>query len=181
MGNVVLITGGARSGKSRWALDWAQASPPAAPRLFIATARSTDAEMAERIARHRQERGAEWKTVEAGANAAAAIREAPEDATAIVDCCTVWLGNVWHEKDGQEGALAHAVAELRDAVADWRDSRSGSLCLVTNEVGSGIVPCDAGVRLWRDWAGRMNQWLAQAADRVVLCVCGLPMEVKSTP
>lgn len=181
MGTVVLVTGGARSGKSRWALDWALASPSGAPRLFIATAHASDAEMEERIVKHRLERGTEWTTVEAGANLAGAIRELPDAATAIVDCCTVWLGNVWHEKGTAEDTLAQAVGELRDAVASWRDSRTGNLCLVTNEVGCGIVPCDASVRRWRDWSGRMNQWLAQVADRVVLCVCGIPVEVKSTP
>lgn len=178
MGNVVLVTGGARSGKSAWALAWAQRTAPAQPRVFIATACATDSDMEDRILNHQRERGPEWTTVEAGARVPAAIRDVPDAATVIVDCCTVWLGNVWHEKGGDEATLSAAASDLREAVAGWRQTRSGDLCLVTNEVGSGIVPCDAHVRRWRDWAGRMNQWVAQVADRVVLCVCGMPIEAK---
>jgi adenosylcobinamide kinase/adenosylcobinamide-phosphate guanylyltransferase len=162
-------------------LEWAGTIPATQPRVFIATALSTDEEMAVRIANHQRERGPDWRTVEAGVDLPAAIHTLPSDATAIVDCCTVWLGSVWHERGDLNDVLAREVDILHDAVTTWRKMSSGNLCLVTNEVGCGIVPCEPAVRRWRDWAGRMNQGLAQAADRVVLCVCGIPVDIKGVP
>jgi adenosylcobinamide kinase/adenosylcobinamide-phosphate guanylyltransferase len=137
--------------------------------------------MAARIANHQRERGPDWRTVEAGTDLPAAIRELPDRSTAIVDCCTVWLGSVWHERGDADDTLAREVARLQDAVVSRRDTADGDLCLVTNEVGCGIVPIEPAVRRWRDWSGRMNQGLAQAADRVVLCVCGIPVNIKGAP
>jgi adenosyl cobinamide kinase/adenosyl cobinamide phosphate guanylyltransferase len=178
MGQVVLVTGGARSGKSRWALEWAGQIDHGQPRVFIATAVPTDKEMERRIATHQQERGPGWQTIETGARLAETIDALPPNATAIADCCTVWLGNIWHERGDSDAVLAGEVAGLHDAVVRWRDASEGRLCLITNEVGYGIVPHDAAVRRWRDWSGRMNQGLAEAADRVVLCICGIPVEIK---
>jgi adenosylcobinamide kinase/adenosylcobinamide-phosphate guanylyltransferase len=137
--------------------------------------------MAMRIANHQQERGPDWQTVEAGVDLPAAICGLPDRATAIVDCCTVWLGSVWHERGDLDDDLAREVGRLHDAVIRRRETADGNLCLVTNEVGYGIIPCEPAVRRWRDWAGRMNQRLAQAAHRVVLCVCGIPLDIKGAP
>jgi adenosylcobinamide kinase/adenosylcobinamide-phosphate guanylyltransferase len=137
-----------------------------------------DAEMTGRIEAHRAERGPVWQTVEAPIDLGAAICDLPPAATAIVDCCTVWLGNVWHKHGHSEDILSAEVGALREAVTTWRAQREGNLCLVTNEVGWGIVPHDPAVRRYRDWAGRMNQRLAEVANRVVLCVSGIGMEVK---
>jgi adenosylcobinamide kinase/adenosylcobinamide-phosphate guanylyltransferase len=164
---LTLIIGGARSGKSRYAEVLIAALPP--PWAYVATAQPLDAEMADRIASHRKRRGAGWITLEAPHDLAGALaqhREAP----AIVDCLTLWLSNLMlADKDiaAETERLEHALSERRAPIA-----------LVTNEVGSGIVPDNALARRFRDQQGLLNQRLAALADRVVLMVAGLPLDVK---
>ena len=163
----LLVLGGARSGKSRYAEQWvsSQGSRPA----YIATAQAMDDEMAERIARHRQDRGDGWQTVEAPLELAAAINEAASYADAIlVDCLTLWLSN-W-TLSGEDPP----VAELIETVA----ACAHPIALVANEVGLGIVPDNALSRQFRDEAGRLNQKLAAYVERVVMIVAGLPIQIK---
>jgi len=166
---IILVLGGARSGKSRHAESLMAALAP--PWTYVATAEPGDAEMAARIAAHRARRalnGAAWLTVEAPHNLAAALEKA--SGAVLVDCVTLWLSNrllaaasMEAEIDGLETALAR---------------RAGATVLVSNEVGCGIVPDNALARKFRDLQGHVNQRLAAHAGRVVLLVAGLPIAVK---
>ena len=158
---VVLIGGGSRSGKSRFALE--RARREGSNLVFIATAEAGDNEMRERIARHRAERGDEFRTVEAPVELAAAIRSSEGDAI-VVDCLTLWLANTM-------------TGEFTDLQAAARASRS-CVILVTNEVGCGIVPENALAREFRDRAGILNQRMAECADEVYWMVFGQPLRVK---
>lgn len=164
-----LVIGGARSGKTRYALEQALA-PGAARRVMIATAQALDEEMAQRIARHRAERGEAWATVEAPLDLAGAVRRLEAGEAAVVDCLTLWLSNLMlGDLD-----VAAAVAETAQALA----ASPARIVVVTNEVGQGIVPDNALARRFRDEAGWMNQAMAAAADRVVLVSAGLPLVLK---
>lgn len=172
MAEVILITGGARSGKSAAALWLAESY---GPRIFIATAEVFDDEMSERIARHQAERGDGWRTIEAPRDLAAAIGSVTDPQAAIViDCLTVWLGNLMHY-DEATTVDSPACAALLEAL---RRSSAARIILVTNEVGMGIVPEYPLARRFRDVAGRLNQRIAAVADRVILAVCGQLLTIK---
>jgi adenosylcobinamide kinase/adenosylcobinamide-phosphate guanylyltransferase len=166
--SIVLIGGGARSGKSRHALKLARQY---GGRLaFIATAQDRDGEMRERIERHRKERGPEFTTFEEPV--CVAERIAAENGrfdAVVVDCLTLWLSNVM--------LAGPAEGEIDKLIATAAGARSPVL-LVTNEVGCGIVPENALARQFRDLAGRVNQRAAEAADEVYWMVFGLPLKVK---
>jgi len=153
---LVLLIGGARSGKSRLALELAQAAAP--PVTFVATGWAGDEEMAARIARHREERPPEWTTVEERRELARALRSVPDGETAVVDCLSLWVANL----DGAAPAEAAEVAA----------SREGLTIAVTNEVGMGIVPDNALAREYRDELGRVNAQWAELADEAWLVVAG---------
>ena len=164
-----LVIGGARSGKTRYALEQAQARG-ASRRVMIATAQALDEEMAQRIARHRAERGAAWATVEAPLDLAGAVERLKAGEAAVVDCLTLWLSNLMlGDLD-----VATAVAGTAQALA----ASPAEVLVVTNEVGQGIVPDNALARRFRDEAGWMNQAMATAAGRVVLVTAGLPLVLK---
>ena len=169
---VLFVTGGGRSGKSRYALERASAYTR---KGFVATAEAFDDEMRLRIAKHQTERGDAFRTVEAPVALADGIRSlAGEVDVVVVDCLTVWLGNLMHKQapviDGIPDPLTHLLTLLADPPMDT--------ILVTNEVGLGIIPGDALSREYRDLAGIMNQRVAAVADEVVLVVCGLPVTLK---
>jgi adenosylcobinamide kinase/adenosylcobinamide-phosphate guanylyltransferase len=165
---LTLVTGGARSGKSRYAESLITASPP--PWIYVATAQAGDAEMAARIAEHRKRRPANWTIIEAPHELAGTLSHIGEAAPVLVDCLTLWLSN---------RLLADADVEKEtEKLASVLAHHSGPLVLVTNEVGSGIVPDNALARRFRDAQGRLNQRMAALADRVVLVVAGLPLVVK---
>jgi len=172
MPRVTLLTGGGRSGKSAHALRLAE---PFARKAFIATAEAFDDEMRARIARHKEERDARFLTIEEPLDLAGAIRglEGRADVV-IVDCLTVWLGNLMHHR-GPERAHYDEIEELLAVLA----TPPCEVILVTNEVGMGIVPIDAMTRRYRDLAGIINQRVAARADAVVLMVSGIPMVIKS--
>ena len=168
---IALIGGGARSGKSRFALEYAErhASAP----VFLATCEPRDDEMRARIARHQTERSSLWKTVEEPLDLAGALRrEASRHDLLLVDCLTLWLSNVLLDpgRDARE--------ELSRFSAFLKSWSGPSLVLITNEVGQGIVPENALAREFRDLAGEMNQAVARAADEVYWMVFGVPMTVK---
>jgi len=165
---IILITGGARSGKSVRAEARARAF--AGKPVYIATAEALDAEMADRIARHRARRGNEWLERETPLELVAALDETDGGGARLVDCLTLWLSNLLHA--GRD--WTSATAALADALARQRSP----VVLVTNEVGLGIVPDNALARRFRDAAGIMNQTIARAADEVEFVVAGLPVRVK---
>lgn len=165
----LLVLGGARSGKSRYAQQRAEALP--GELIFIATAQALDEEMAARIARHRADRGERWRTIEAPLDIAGAIAaEARPDRVVLVDCLTLWASNLmFAERDHRERArlLASAVADA-----------AGPVILVANEVGLGIVPDNTLARRFRDVAGEINQIVAKAASEAVFMAAGLPLKLK---
>jgi adenosylcobinamide kinase/adenosylcobinamide-phosphate guanylyltransferase len=167
---LVLLLGGARSGKSALAVRWGRAY--AGPVTFVATAEAGDDEMAQRIARHRAERPSGWTTVEAPRAVAAAVQAADPRALVIVDCLTLWLNNVMEQSD--DDILASAVAIVTAA-----RRRHAATVVVSNEVGWGIVPADPATRRYRDLLGEINATVAAYADRAMLMVAGraLPLGV----
>ncbi len=164
---MTLVLGGARSGKSRHAEALVQALP--APWTYIATAESYDAEMTARIAEHRARRPAGWTTIDAPLDLAGAIAAAPP-APLLVDCLTLWLSNTMLAEADIEAAAEALLAALRQ--------RTDETVLVSNEVGSGIVPATPLGRRFRDAQGRLNQRVAAEADEVLLIVAGLPLRLK---
>lgn len=162
---LILIGGGVRSGKSRFALD--RARREGAKLAFIATAEARDDEMRERIERHRANRGSDFVTIEAPIELAAALRSVQGDAV-VVDCLTLWLANIL-DRD-----VDAATADLLKAAA----TSSACVIFVTNEVGCGIVPDNALAREFRDRAGILNQRVAEAASEVYWMIFGQSLRVK---
>ena len=180
MAKIILVTGGARSGKSSFAEQLADSL--ALPVAYIATAEVWDREMAERVTLHQQRRPAHWKTFEAPQSAEQAIRQAADQVDAILfDCLTVYTSNcllalpesmtAWQRREQVLAALEKVISAALQF--------NGTVIFVTNEVGDGIVPDNRLAREFRDLAGLVNQKVAQAADEVYLVVCGLPVEIKS--
>jgi adenosylcobinamide kinase/adenosylcobinamide-phosphate guanylyltransferase len=165
----LFVLGGARSGKSRYAQQRAEAL--AGHHVFIATAEAWDEEMRERIARHRADRDARWETVDAPRELVAALdTRSGTGAVVLVDCLTLWATNLLLA----DVDMDEATEALRAAVARF----DGHLILVANEVGFGIVPDNALARRFRDVAGRINQAVAATADEAVLVAAGLPLRLK---
>lgn len=169
---VTFILGGARSGKTRRALDLCEArARDGLTPVYVATAEAFDAEMAERIARHRAERGPHWRTVEAPLALPRAIGdESRPERILLVDCLTLWLSNLMQAECDIEMETDGLTAALHDA--------AGPVVVVSNEVGLSIVPENALARRFRDEAGRLNQRVAAAADRAEFVAAGLPMTLK---
>ncbi|HUO87305.1 MAG TPA: bifunctional adenosylcobinamide kinase/adenosylcobinamide-phosphate guanylyltransferase [Thermoanaerobaculia bacterium] len=183
----MLITGGARSGKSRHALELAADERR---RAFVAAAEPIDDEMRRRIERHREERGDGWLTVEEPIDLAGALDRLPADVeVVVVDCLTVWLGNLVHRAETSAQTSAQTIPDARHSLAEPArfpeiaallarlEAPHRRTILVGNEVGWGIVPDSPLARDFRDLAGRVNEEVARRADRVVLMVAGRPLEV----
>jgi len=174
MASSLLILGGARSGKSRFAV----AGLPARARVtFVATAEAGDADMAARIARHQAERSPHWSTREAPRDLVIAVRGALGTAdTVVVDCLTLWVANLLLRGDRDE-----AIVKEAEALAALVAAPAADLRIVSNEVGMGVHPATADGLRFRDVLGIVNQQVAAAAPRVVLMLAGLPHLVKDTP
>lgn len=172
-GSVVLIGGGARSGKSRFAL--ARASALGERRVFVATGQALDGEMVRRIALHRAERGSDFATVEEPLALARVLREHSADVV-LVDCLTLWLSNLLLRGD-DECAIADAVEELCAVLAQ----RRRHVVVVTNEVGLGIVPDNALARTFRDVAGRAHQQIAAISDELYAAMLGSVLRLRPGP
>lgn len=169
---LTFITGGARSGKSARAQRLAE--DQGGELVYLATAQAFDDEMTDRIARHRADRGARWRTVDCPVDLPDAIvREMAPGRVLLVDCLTLWTSNLMlgeHDFAAASQRLIEALAQARDAGC--------AVILVSNEVGMGIVPDNALARQFRDMAGRLNQQVAALADRVELVVSGLSLTLK---
>jgi adenosylcobinamide kinase / adenosylcobinamide-phosphate guanylyltransferase len=166
--SVIFITGGARSGKSLRAETRARDFP--GQPVYIATAEARDAEMAERIARHRARRAGGWIEREVPLELVAALIETDGGGARLVDCLTLWLSNLFHS----ECDWSREVTRLAEALTRQRSP----VVMVSNEVGLGIVPDNALARSYRDAAGHMNQTIAAVADEVEFIVAGFPMKLK---
>jgi adenosylcobinamide kinase/adenosylcobinamide-phosphate guanylyltransferase len=169
----VFVIGGCRSGKSQHALDLAEAMP-AEEKIFIATCVPQDEEMNQRVTNHQRQRGREWKTVEAPVKLPQAIADhAQVNTVVVVDCLTLWMNNLLmkhedvHCAEVQIAALTHAI-EAADC----------PVLLVSNEVGTGIVPENKLARVYRDLIGTVNQAVAKSADTVVWVVAGIAVTIK---
>ena len=166
---VTLILGGARSGKSRYAEALVEGQPGHC--TYLATAEAKDAEMAERIARHRQRRGSRWETREVPLELASALAQAARpDGAVLVDCLTLWLSNLL-------GARRDPAAET-EALVTALPGLAGPVVFVSNEVGLGIVPENALARAFIDHTGRLHQSIAGAAQSVVFMAAGQPLQLK---
>jgi adenosylcobinamide kinase/adenosylcobinamide-phosphate guanylyltransferase len=174
---LTLILGGARSGKSAYA----QSLCAGRPVLFLATARDDgDAEWQERIARHRRDRPAAWRTFEEPLDLPAALDAAGPGETALVDCLSVWVSNLLYEE--RERPWPKVEDRILASVRRFVAAAAGrEVVVVSNEVGGGTVPEHSVARRFRDVLGRTNQIVAAAADRVVLITAGLPLVLKEEP
>lgn len=177
----LLVTGGSRSGKSAYAEAMARALAPEV--VYIATASVRDDEMAQRIAAHRRARPQDWRTIEAPVKAGRAILEHAAPGRCIVlDCVTLWLSNVLglHEAHTDPPPLKRERLEAeRDALLSAVEQCRSHLVIVSNELGSGIVPMGQLTRFFVDEHGWTNQRLAELCDSVVLMVAGVPVKLKS--
>jgi adenosylcobinamide kinase/adenosylcobinamide-phosphate guanylyltransferase len=143
-------------------------------RCFLATCVPADAEMQDRVDRHQQDRGPEWETIECPLDISSVIQQAAgKDTVVLVDCLTLWMNNILG-KTCQQDDIEQYIDQLQQALVN----ASGSVILVTNEVGCGIVPGDPISRLFRDMAGMANQRTAATADKVVWMVSGIPVVIK---
>lgn len=170
---VTLVLGGARSGKSRFAQQLAIDSN--LPVVYLATATASDTEMAERITHHQQNRPAEWRLRECPLNLIETIsEEGKQSQTILVDCLTLWLNNQLFQNPQQGFPIL--FTQLLDAASNSK----AQIIFVANEVGLGIIPLGEITRKFVDEAGRLNQMLAQQADKVFFIAAGLPLSLKDT-
>lgn len=184
---ITLVTGGARSGKSSFAEKLCISRSPSA--VYVATAQAFDDEMRERITLHQLERSQAnyaWRNVEEPIQLVELLSswhelcqgEVDSPPTVLVDCLTLWLSNILLSWEGEQDVQAKVKAEIARLV-DQAEQYPGELILVTNEVGSGIVPEYPLGRLYRDLAGYMNQAISRRSTQVFLVTAGIPIELKS--
>jgi adenosylcobinamide kinase/adenosylcobinamide-phosphate guanylyltransferase len=169
-GRIVFIVGGAKSGKSFFAL--AKAETFAGRKAYIATAEPLDDEMKERIQTHRDQRGKDWETFEEPKEMARVLKEVKGGySAALIDCLTLWLSNLLHSQEDPGREIDSFLSALREG-------EHPPFFIVSNEVGMGIVPDNALSRMFRDLAGRLNQEVAAIADEVYLVTAGIPLRIK---
>lgn len=178
MDRLQLVMGGSRSGKSRYAQQAAELYP--APRVFIATCQICDREMEERVRKHREARNpADWRTIEEPFDLTVALRSARESTVILIDCLTLWINNRLYEAQKNKKVItAEEITAACHQALDACRRASGTVIVVSGEVGMGIVPDNPLSRLYRDCVGTCNQMIAAAADTVTLVTCGLPLTLK---
>ena len=175
LAEIILVTGGCRSGKSSYALRVAESQ--AGRRLFIATCPVLDEEMNYRIERHKAEREiGGWETLEEEIKLAEAIRSARDFDCVLVDCVTLWINNLMYHAKNE--ITEDMIKEETQNVIAACNEHSGQVIFVSNEVGFGIVPEHPEVRRYRDLVGRANQTLGTASNQLYLIVCGVPVNLK---
>jgi adenosylcobinamide kinase/adenosylcobinamide-phosphate guanylyltransferase len=169
---VIFITGGCRSGKSRYALDYVNRH--FSKKLYLATCEVLDQEMAQRVENHKKMRGPEWQTVEEPLEVVEKVRRYGDEAEVVLlDCITLWLSNLllkWDDDSKVTGEVDRLIETLKKSQT--------SFLIVSNEVGMGIVPADPLSRRFRDLSGTANQRIAEVADTLILMVSGLPIFLK---
>jgi len=171
---IKFIIGGCRSGKSKYALSYANThwQPP---KCFLATSEPLDQEMEVRIANHQKERGPDWHTIECPINICHSIQNNSHKYSGmILDCITLWISNLMCQ-DMDDAFIKKQIAQFLDALTNIQCP----IVIVSNEVGLGIVPDNVMARLYRDLVGYANQQIAAVAEEVVFMVAGIPMTVKS--
>lgn len=171
----ILALGGTRSGKSRFGLATARQLAADGRAWFLATAWPGDPELDDRIARHRADRPANWPTIDVGADLARALRGTDPDEPVLIDGLTLWLSGLLGDEAAPidpilDGPVAAALAAIME--------RRGPAIVVSDEIGSGVVPMHPGARAYRDLVGIAHQRLAACADEVYLFVAGLPVTLK---
>lgn len=181
-GKVILVTGGARSGKSEVAEQLAAALSGRV--IYLATAGVYDDEMNHRVEKHRERRPKNWVTVEETHWLAQALMAVPCGSCVLVDCLTLWITNLLLDESlppqgGAEVGKEEYIINEAGRVMETARSRELILILVSNQVGCGVVPDNRLGRLFRDVAGRVNQQVAALADRVYLVTAGIPVELKT--
>jgi adenosylcobinamide kinase/adenosylcobinamide-phosphate guanylyltransferase len=179
---LTLITGGARSGKSRFAERLAADAGGSV--VYLATLEPADEEMARRVEAHRRSRPATWRTVEEPLAVVEALAGARPFDVCVLDCLTLWVSNLLLAEgndaiEREPDAVAGRIVERVSAVADWQAKHDATLIVVTNEVGAGLVPEYPIGRLFRDVLGEANQVMAAAASHVYLCVAGYALNLKA--
>jgi len=170
---IIFVTGGARSGKSDFAQDLAEKRE--GRRLFLATAQAFDEEMRRRIRSHKKRRGDRWETVEEPINLGKVMRtEARGFETVLLDCFTLWMSNLIAAFPSENDKAERVIADFFSSLEEFE----GTLFVISNEVGMGIVPENALAREYRDRLGFLNQRMARSADRVYLMISGIPLVIK---
>lgn len=170
-GRIILVLGGASSGKSEFAL---QVGGSRGPRAFVATGQGLDDEMVGRIARHQATRSAEWQTVEEPLDVEAWLaKQGPGYRTIVFDCVTLWLSNLLGS-----GLVESIILARIESLLEAMRLTGANVIIVSNELGCGLVPAEPSVRAFRDLSGRVNQCLAAGADEAYLVVSGLPLRLK---
>ncbi len=164
----ILVLGGVKSGKSRFALEKAEGYPP--PRLFVATAEAFDEEMAAKIKAHQRERGPGWHTMEAPVELPRILRSLPPASVVLIDCLTVWVGNLLFYKKDPQAYLQEFLEALKGIHAPW--------LIVSNEVGLGLLPGETEARHYLETLGYLNRRVAALCDEVYLLVAGCPLRLK---
>lgn len=184
-----LVLGGARSGKSSFSESWVLSHVENKQPIYIATAKSLDAEMQQRIEHHQQQRSAQhWRLIECGEHLTEALKNAHEGDVVLVDCITLWLtSHVMIAESIVKKSLNNAeelsanqyLSQQIEALIDSLNKHPATIVLVANEIGLGVIPMGEITRLFVDHAGWLNQKLASIAERVTLVTAGLPMTLKS--
>lgn len=178
MARVMLVVGGCRSGKSAYAQQVAESLPPR--RLYVATCPVTDDEMARRIETHQLARsGRGWETIEEQIDIAEVFCRHRQHNVLLVDCVTLWVNNLMYAAERECRCVSETeIAEECHEMLEAARGCPGTVILVSNEVGMGIVPDNPTARAYRDLVGRANQEIAMRADRVTLVSCGIPLHLK---
>jgi adenosylcobinamide kinase/adenosylcobinamide-phosphate guanylyltransferase len=178
MAKIILITGGARSGKSSYALQRAESL--STKRLFVATCPKVDSEMSDRVRRHQDERrGRGWITVESETDLCSVfLKQSQGFEVVLLDCITLWVNNILFTEEADGAPVDdRRIGALSNAWLDATEQFPGTVICVTNEVGLGIVPDNALARRYRDLVGTCNQLIGKRAGEVVLVSCGIPLSL----
>lgn len=172
MKKIVFITGGARSGKSAFAVARAKKSKGGV--IFLATGKPADSEMRARVRKHKRSRPRAWRTVEEDINIAAVISKLEKEQVVIIDCLTLWLSNLLLSGRGEEEILK----KVKEFIAALKNTAS-SVIIVSNEVGGGVVPENKLARAFRDIVGIAHQRIVKVSDEAYFVVCGIPLPLKA--